>query len=168
MRTAPRDPEGRPGAQPACGPGGPGRGQQLGVNRAPRTVGGRWPPRGPTTGGEPPGDTYPVLGGKGDRQGDAEERRRDLPWWPALVGLAARQAEPVSDSSPVCTRTRSKLKRANYFNMNALAQRNANPSLRAAELGSPRNFRPAPNYACDYTAGHVRRKAFSVRSDRCT
>lgn len=31
MRTAPRDPEGQPGAPPACGPGRPGCGQQLGV-----------------------------------------------------------------------------------------------------------------------------------------
>lgn len=42
MRTAPRDPEGRPGAQPACGPGGPGRGQQLGVNSG-RALASTWP-----------------------------------------------------------------------------------------------------------------------------
>lgn len=42
MRTAPRDPEGRPGAQPACGPGGPGRGQQLGVNSG-QALASTWP-----------------------------------------------------------------------------------------------------------------------------
>lgn len=41
----------------------------------------------------------PVLGVR-VTIGDAEEKCGDLPWQPALVSLAARQAEPVSDSSP--------------------------------------------------------------------
>lgn len=41
----------------------------------------------------------PVLGVR-VTIGDAEEKCGDLPWRPALVSLAAQQAEPVSDSSP--------------------------------------------------------------------